>query len=324
VNKTTVTVRGELIDISPRFWREGWGIGKIRTSDSKPKTIKITGILEGFTVGMHLVIEGAYKSSDYGEELCIGSIMVEEPNSAAGITQWLISRIPHIGPARAKAIADSFGDKLWGVLDTSPEELEMISGITKGRVKEIVVAWGKYKAELEKYGAYYKLGLSPKEAVEAEEMGIAASAIALDPFMLCLKIKWISFTRNLLIAARCGAPKDTESKFIAAVVHVLHQASQDGHTGVDDEYVETQVSALIGARQAQISEGVTAAIKLEHVIAQYELLMLPKYAMAEAGIASKIKYLLRLHGRHESVPSAGSNDQARPDTGSRSIDDAGL
>jgi exodeoxyribonuclease V alpha subunit len=311
-----VSVKGEIIDISSKFWSEGWGFGKIRSLSGKKDVIKITGLLEGFQVGMHVSIVGKYHSGKYGLELKIETIMADNPSDMRGIRQWLIDRIPQIGPKRAEEVARKFGDRIWDVLEEDPYLLMDVPGITAGRVDEIVRAWAEHKKEREKYVPFYDLGLTHREAKAADKSELEPSQIYADPFVLYLHLPMMSFARNEILAGRTTAHRTAPSRLIAAAIQVLKDAACDGHTAVDEAYVVEHAAALGSVPWSKAREGLEMAIEHEFLSPSDTdgMIMLPKYATAESGIASKINHLLLEpeHGR----------DHPRPDTGRGSQDDA--
>jgi exodeoxyribonuclease V alpha subunit len=68
VDGQQLELTGELVDISPRFYAQGWGYGTLRLSSGK--TIKITGTLQGKEVGERLIVNGIWSAeSKYGPQL---------------------------------------------------------------------------------------------------------------------------------------------------------------------------------------------------------------------------------------------------------------
>lgn len=316
-----ISVKGEITDISKRFWSEGWGFGRIRPfaaqADTGKEPIKITGLLEGFQVGQVVSVVGKYHSGKYGRELRIETIVIDNPEDMRGIRQWLIDRIPQIGPQRAGEVARRFGEKIWDVLETSPYDLCVVPGITEGRVDEIVRAWQAHKKEREKYVPYYDAGLTHREARAADKAEVTPDEIRSDPFVLYLRLDGVSFARNDVIAERTNASRTAPSRLISAAVQVVKDAAYDGHTAVDPEYVLEHASALASAPWTMVSSGLHAALEREFLYASDigGMIMLPKYYTAERGITAKIMNLIHSETAHEP-------DQPRPDPGRGSADDA--
>jgi len=314
-----VSLKGEIVDLSSRFWSEGWGFGKLRTGvNSDP--IKITGILEGFKVGMVVSVSGRYKHGKHGVELRLESITAEDPVDMRGIRQWLIDRIPQIGPKRAEEVAKRFGKKIWDVLDQSPDDLIEVDGITPARVEDIKKAWSTHKEERMRFVPYYDAGLTQREAKQASEKEVAVSDLLTNPFILYVRIA-MNFARNEVISDNVGASRDASYRLLAAVIDVVREASSDGHTAVESEYVVEHAAALSSAGWKHLREALFDALDCGFLETYDGMIMLPKYARAEAGIADKIKHLLEeaQNDRDQSGPDArgGGGDDAQGEGGNR-------
>lgn len=312
-----VTVKGEIIDLSKRFWREGWGFGKVRPHDNvKGDPVKITGILEGFQTGQHVTIVGKFKSGKYGTELVVETIVADDPKDFRGIRQWLIDRIPQIGTKRADEIARRYGENIWDVLENDPYRLTEINGITPDRVEDIKLAWATHRKEREKYVPFYDLGLTHREARAADKAGVLVDEILKDPFTLYISIPSMSFARNEIIASRTTAPRTAPSRLVAAAMQVVKDAAYDGHTAVPPDYVIEHAAGLAAIAFKDAKHGLIMGLASGFLSGGGDegMIMLPKYAKAESGIATKIEQLLD--------EAARERDRSGPDAGSGGSDDA--
>lgn len=312
-----VTIKGEIVSMSKQFWREGWGFGKVRPhGESKGELIKITGILEGFQSGQHVSIVGKYKSGKYGTELVVETILTEDPKDFRGIRQWLIDRIPQIGAKRADEIARRYGERIWDILEKDPYTLTEINGITPDRVEDIKLAWATHRKERERYVPFYDLGLTHREARAADKAEIAADEVLKDPFALYLRIPSMSFARNEIIASRTRAPRTAPSRLVAAAVQAVKDAAYDGHTAVPEEHVIEHAAGLASVSFRDAKHGLSMGVTSGFLSSDDStgMIVLPKYAKAEAGIAEKIEQLLdeaeRERNRSGSDAGSGGSDDA--------------
>jgi len=325
-----VTLKGEIVSISAKFWNDGWGFGELRPSDGK--RLKIVGQLEGFRMGMHVSIVGQYVQSEkHGRQLKVETIVMDDPSDMKGVRQWIIDRIPQIGPKRADIIAQRWGDRLWEVIEKTPHDLLEIDGITPDRVDAIIRAWTEHKKDRELYVPYYEIGLTHREAHSAAKAELSAEKLKRDPFALYMEIGGISFARNDYLASKANASRTAPSRLVSAILQVLKEASSDGHIGADEDWIEENAAALAGVNARYIRDGLMMALRDEHVIAGFGLIMLPRYAEAERGIAVKITKLLENidvephPGSRSGAGSADDADQAGRSsdrrTGHREVDD---
>lgn len=108
------------------------------------------------------VSEGKWvDNAKYGRQYKIGAFTVREPETAEGIELYLASGvIPGIGPAMAKRITASFGDKTLSILDEDPKKLLTINGIGEVTIGKIAEAWREKRATAKALSALCGLGLS--------------------------------------------------------------------------------------------------------------------------------------------------------------------
>ena len=69
------------------------------------------------------------------------------PNSADGIEKYLSSgMIRGVGPVYAKKLVCAFGEKVFDVIEATPDRLREIDGIGPVRAASILAAWAEQKA----------------------------------------------------------------------------------------------------------------------------------------------------------------------------------
>lgn len=81
-------VTGELTEISPRFYANGWGYGTLRADTGRQ--LKITGTLEGRTTGERLIVRGTWSTdSKYGPQLVASIVTPDIKNgTTSSIKSW--------------------------------------------------------------------------------------------------------------------------------------------------------------------------------------------------------------------------------------------
>jgi exodeoxyribonuclease V alpha subunit len=288
-----ITMKGEISQISSKFWRGGWGHGRLRPS--RGEEVRITGCLEGVSVGAYVTLVGKWKEhSKYGTSFEVETLVEEDPVSERGIQRWIIERLPQIGPVRAGDLAKRFGSRLWEVIEHEPHLLLAVNGLTAERVTELVQVYETFKVEGKALIPFYSLGLTRREAKAAKKGGLEADAITQDPFVLYLQIRHVfSFARTELLSQRAQASLTSPARLAAAAVEAVEREKRDGHTACEREQVQQAAVELGDLPWSYGSECVDRALGLGKLIA-YEptqLLMLPALASAEAGLAAKLMRL---------------------------------
>src|SRR6266536_528286 len=110
--------------------------------------VTVTGPLGHVTPGEQLVCTGEFSQHPrYGWQFSVETFRSALPQSPAGIALWLMTRVPGIGPAFARAIVDHFGaERVFAELDRRPERLREVRtkagrAISRRSVERAVVAW---------------------------------------------------------------------------------------------------------------------------------------------------------------------------------------
>lgn len=301
-----VTLTGELVDLSSRFWSEGWGFGKIKVA-GLPDSVRITGALEGLRLGAQLIVTGRYFDGKYGRELRVETLIEEEPRNEDGIKRWIVERVPQIGPVRATAIVNRFGTRAWDVFENSPHELEEIEGLTPERIQAIVRTWQHYAEERKRLAAYYDLGLTQRESRRCSDATIEAQDVQTDPYGLYIH-GIVSFARAERLHASLNLPRDHVGRCVAATLHVVQEVAMDGHTAVSDYYVVEHASAHTGVSPRKMEQHLAEAIRRGLLVPYHDHVMTKALNDAEATIASKIKDLLVQNGTRSDTRDGGPDD----------------
>jgi exodeoxyribonuclease V alpha subunit len=316
-------LHGEVTSISKRFWSEGWGFGQVRVmsieSESflkKGDTIKITGPLQGLTVGDHVVATGDFTEDSYGVSFKCKSVLKDTPRDKDSAKRWIIDTFPQIGPQRATEMIRKFGDRIWDVIETTPRDLCSIKGITAERADEIAAAWTLHKSKREKHMALYAMGLTQREASLVDKTDLTLEEIKKEPFFLYLMIPSMTFVRCDLIASKAEADPRSNIRLTAAAVQATKEAAYDGHTAYDQEHIAEATSNIAEVSTDSGWRGLWAAIECDYLIVEDEMVMLPALRDAEQLIARKMSTLLNEGVRND--------NNARPNAAAGSgNDDAG-
>jgi exodeoxyribonuclease V alpha subunit len=191
-----VNMHVTLTSLSKKFW-DDWGYGTGRVKDPQnsgteiAEEIQLSGELRGLPVGSVLMLTGTWAEHDkYGVQFKVKSaVELDDPNNEDAIVSWLDHRLPWVGPVRAERLWMLFGEQLWEVIETRPEELEQIEGITTERALEIQAAYREYKHEREIIIKLLSAGFEPTEAKGAfSRYGKQTiDVIKTDPYRLCLE-----------------------------------------------------------------------------------------------------------------------------------------
>ena len=87
------------------------------------------------------------RSDTHGQQFKAGFLRTSLPNSADGIERYLSSgMIRGVGPVYAKKLVRAFGEKVFDVIEATPDRLREVDGIGPVRAASILAAWAEQKA----------------------------------------------------------------------------------------------------------------------------------------------------------------------------------
>lgn len=131
------------------------------------------------------------KHPRYGDQYEVQALLVHYPSAGTAVVEWMITRLPNIGPERAEAIVNRWGGELWDVLESDPLKLTAIAGITEERAQAIHEAYQAHAEERQMVLELVRLGLTAKQAGKAAAMwrGQALAWVRRNPYLLYTELE---------------------------------------------------------------------------------------------------------------------------------------
>ena len=173
----------------------------------------------------------------HGQQFKARFLRTSPPTSADGIEKYLSSgMIRGVGPVYAKKLVRAFGERVFDVIETTPERLREVDGIGPVRAASILAAWAEQKAVREIMVFLHSHGVGTARAVRIFKT-YGADAIQVmteNPYRLARDIRGIGFA----IAMKLGIEKTAITRVRAGISYALTEAMDDGHCGLPtDELV---------------------------------------------------------------------------------------
>lgn len=253
----SVLLVGQISQICPRFYSEGWGwavvdIYKIEGMPlPKTRSVKVTGTLEGFGVGYSVEVRGErVEHPTFGVEVKAEHVIEHSaPASEEGFVTWMSHRLPNVGPVRAAELWRRFSHDIWSLLEepsVAVPQLSEMNGITEERAKEICDAYRVYKHERQVIVDLLEMGFRQAEAhVLYKKLKRAATGMARDdPYEICLR-GYLPFARvDAVVMKRPGADIGAPKRVLAcATVEARRLSQSTGNTILLREKLEEDVAA---------------------------------------------------------------------------------
>jgi exodeoxyribonuclease V alpha subunit len=177
----------------------------------------------------------------HGQQFKARFLRTSPPTSADGIEKYLSSgMIRGVGPVYAKKLVRAFGEKVFDVIEATPDRLREVDGIGPVRAASILAAWAEQKAVREIMIFLHSHGVGTARAVRIFKT-YGADAIQVmteNPYRLARDIRGIGFKTADAIATKLGIEKTAMIRVRAGISYALTEAMDEGHCGLPiDELV---------------------------------------------------------------------------------------
>lgn len=228
----TETITGVVERLTYHSEESGYTVARLKREKASELTT-IVGSFANIQAGQTLQLTGFWRDHpQYGSQFQVTQYKETKPATLTGLEKYLGSGlIKGVGPVTAKRIVAHFGLDTLEVIETQIERLVEVKGIAKKRIAMIQSAWEAQKAIKEVMVFLQGHGVSTTYAVKIfKQYGNAAIAtVTTNPYQLAADIYGIGFLTADKIAHNLGVPPDSEFRYRAGLVHVLSEASENGH-----------------------------------------------------------------------------------------------
>jgi len=170
------------------------------------------------------------------------------PTTAEGIEKYLASgMIRGIGPIYAKKRVRTFADRVFEVIEHTPERLQDVEGIGPKRADAIVAAWAAQRAIREIMIFLHSHGVGTSRAVRIFKTygADAIRVISENPYLLARDIRGIGFRTADQIAGKLGIEKTAMIRARAGIGYSLSEAMDNGHCGLPRDGLLTSAAQLL-------------------------------------------------------------------------------
>ena len=198
----------------------------------------------------------------HGQQFKARFLRTSPPTSADGIEKYLSSgMIRGIGPAYAKKLLRAFGEKVFDIIEATPDRLREVDGIGPVRANRITAAWAEQKAVREIMVFLHSHGVGTARAVRIYKTygPDAIQVMTENPYRLARDIRGIGFKTADAIAMKLGIDKTALVRVRAGISYALTEAMDEGHCGLPTEELIPLAEKLLEVPQ----EFIRTALDLE-------------------------------------------------------------
>src|SRR6201989_953869 len=177
----------------------------------------------------------------HGQQFKARFLRTSLPDSADGIEKYLSSgMIRGVGPVYAKKLVRAFGEKVFDIIEATPDRLREVNGIGPVRAASILSSWAEQKAVREIMVFLHSHGVGTARAVRIFKTygSDAIQVMTENPYRLARDIRGIGFKTADAIAMKLGIEKTAMVRVRAGISYALTKAMDEGHCGLPtDELV---------------------------------------------------------------------------------------
>ena len=233
--------------------------------------VTVVGHAAAIAAGEWITASGEWVNDrTHGQQFRARFLRTSPPTSADGIEKYLSSgMIRGVGPVYAKKLVRAFGEKVFDVIEATPDRLREVDGIGPVRAASILAAWAEQKAVREIMVFLHSNGVGTARAVRIFKT-YGADAIQVmteNPYRLARDIRGIGFKTADAIAMKLGIEKTAMIRVRAGVSYALTEAMDEGHCGLPTEELTPLAEKLLEVPQELIRTAIEVELQEGTVIA---------------------------------------------------------
>ena len=273
----------------------GYAVVKLDSDDGG--LITVVGTIPAPAAGERLIVTGKWTAhATYGRQLEAEFLERLLPDSTAEIRAYLSSRaVRGVGPKTAEKIVAAFGTDSLKILETSPERLTEIDGISRKKALEIGASFRQQVAvrRLIEFLAGYRIPAQVAVRLYRVYGAQSLGRVQEDPYLLAQPQFGAGFGAADQLALELGFDGDDARRVEAGVIFELRHNLTNGHTFLPQDKLVAATSQLLSLEAEPVIAAVdrlTELGRVEHsTIAGIAAVYLPEYYEAETAIAARIR-----------------------------------
>src|SRR5436305_2972360 len=248
------------------------GFCVLRTKASGDRAlVTLVGHAATIAAGEWITASGEWiNDRTHGQQFKARFLRTSLPDSADGIEKYLSSgMIRGVGPVYAKKLVRAFGDKVFDVIEATPDRLREVNGIGPVRATSILAAWAEQKAVREIMVFLHSHGVGTARAARIFKT-YGADAIQVmteNPYRLARDIRGIGFKTADAIAMKLGIEKTAMIRVRAGISYALTEAMDEGHCGLPTDELVPLAEKLLQVPQQLIRTALELELREGTVVA---------------------------------------------------------
>ena len=276
----------------------GYTILRLVTEDGE--VVTVVGCIPCVAPGERLAVDGVWEQHpQHGEQLRAVEIERRLPEDEEEIISYLGSGIiKGVGPSTAQRIVERFGRDALEVLESEPEKLSLLKGITARKAQEISASFRQHMGlrRLMAFLAQYELPPVLAMNLRQQYGDGALEAVRNNPYLLSGDACGVEFSTADEIAMSMGMAADSNCRMEAAVTFELSHNERNGHVFLPRGKLIAATAQLLDCEPDYIENALDALTERGAVVcepvANVEACYLRRLWEAETYIRAKLDLLL--------------------------------
>ncbi|MBQ3210421.1 MAG: ATP-dependent RecD-like DNA helicase [Oscillospiraceae bacterium] len=272
------------------------GYTVLRLRDENGEMVTVVGCFPYVAPGESMIINGNWVNhGTHGRQFKAEFAQRLLPTSAAAIYSFLAGgSVKGIGPATARLIVDRFGDKALDVLESSPDKLASIKGISASKAQQMSKSFRSQASVRRIVELVCAHGLRPILALRMYKYygENAIDYLRENPYILSASHIGGSFAEADTFALELGIESTNRNRISAAVIFELRHNLNNGHCFIPREKLAAATSALINVDEEDAQDSVDMLIESGQLICETvsncQACYLPEIYEAESDAAQRI------------------------------------
>jgi exodeoxyribonuclease V alpha subunit len=261
--------------------------------------VTVVGHAAAVAAGEWITASGEWVNDrTYGPQFKARFLKTSPPTSIDGIEKYLASgMIRGIGPVYAKKLVCAFADKVFEIIEESPDRLREVGGIGPVRASRILTAWAEQKAVREIMVFLHSHGVGTARAVRIFKTygADAVQVMTENPYRLARDIRGIGFKTADAIAMKLGIEKTAMIRVRAGISYALTEAMDEGHCGLPVDQLTPLAGKLLDVPEDLVCTGLELELAEGNVVAdrvrETACVFLMGLYQAERGTAERLTRL---------------------------------
>ena len=233
--------------------------------------VTVVGHAASIAAGEWIIASGEWTNDrTHGQQFKARFLRTSPPTSAEGIEKYLSSgMIRGVGPVYAKKLVRAFSEKVFDVIEATPDRLREVDGIGPLRAASILAAWAEQKAVREIMVFLHSHGVGTARAVRIFKTygSDAIQVMTENPYRLARDIRGIGFKTADAIAMKLGIEKIAMVRVRAGISYALTEAMDEGHCGLPTEDLTPLAEKLLEVPQQLIRTALDLELQEGTVVA---------------------------------------------------------